>query len=369
MKLIFNILATLFLIFYFALFAKAQFLNLPESIVYDSLYNRYLVSSWNTGNLVQIDSNDVQSFFLVNQACYAGLCIVDGNVYAAGKSEGVRGFNLSNGDSVMNVSIPGSRLLNDITADNSGNLYLSDPQAHKIYRVRISDHTYSTFVSGGINVPNGILFDEPNNRLILVSARNNSPIQAISLVDSSVSTIIYTSLDILDGLTVDNQGNYYISSWGSSSVYRFDNEFSNPPEFISSHRQQPADIFFNKLDNILAVPIYYYHDVDFIPIEPTYINDNYADRNQFSDSYDLSQNYPNPFNTSTTIQYNLPKLSDVNIVIYDILGRKIEMLVSETQLAGNYRVIWDASDKPSGLYYYRFTSDDFTGTRKILLLK
>ena len=60
---------------------EAQLLNNPESVVYDSLRDRYLVSNWNTGHMVQIDSNGVQDYFVVGQHCYAGLHIVDDVVY------------------------------------------------------------------------------------------------------------------------------------------------------------------------------------------------------------------------------------------------------------------------------------------------
>ena len=85
--------------------------------------------------------------------------------------------------------------------------------------------------------------------------------------------------------------------------------------------------------------------------------------------YSLSQNYPNPFNASTTIRYNLPTSSNVTIDIYDILGRKITTLVDKNQTAGNYQVIWNANNATSGTYFYRIQTDDFTDSKKMLLLK
>ena len=86
-------------------------------------------------------------------------------------------------------------------------------------------------------------------------------------------------------------------------------------------------------------------------------------------SINLSQNYPNPFNTSTAISYTLPCQSDVTIDIYDILGRKVETLVSRHQPAGYHRVIWDAEGLSSGMYFYKIQAGDYLGTKKMVLLR
>lgn len=83
----------------------------------------------------------------------------------------------------------------------------------------------------------------------------------------------------------------------------------------------------------------------------------------------LLQNYPNPFNASTTVEYDLAKTCYVFIEIYDLLGRKIEILLNDHQQPGRHRVIWDASDYSSGIYFYRIEAGKFIETRRMLLLK
>jgi len=83
----------------------------------------------------------------------------------------------------------------------------------------------------------------------------------------------------------------------------------------------------------------------------------------------LHQNYPNPFNPTTTIQYELPQRSDVQITIYDLLGKAVLTLVSETQAAGYSSVQWDATNIPSGMYFYQIRAGDFVQTKKMVLLK
>jgi hypothetical protein len=87
------------------------------------------------------------------------------------------------------------------------------------------------------------------------------------------------------------------------------------------------------------------------------------------ESFSLSPNYPNPFNPITTIQFDLPKPSQVSLDIYDLLGRKIETLVSGKQEAGTHSVVWDGRDKSSGIYFYKLQVGDFTETKRMLLLK
>jgi parallel beta-helix repeat protein len=85
--------------------------------------------------------------------------------------------------------------------------------------------------------------------------------------------------------------------------------------------------------------------------------------------YTLYQNYPNPFNPTTTIKYDLPTTSDVSLIIYDILGRKIKELVNTKQQAGKYEVQFDASNLASGVYIYQLIAQEFVSSKKMILLK
>ncbi|MGE5401838.1 MAG: two-component regulator propeller domain-containing protein, partial [Ignavibacteriales bacterium] len=87
------------------------------------------------------------------------------------------------------------------------------------------------------------------------------------------------------------------------------------------------------------------------------------------DNYILAQNYPNPFNPSTTINYSIPKVSFVNLKVFDILGREVSTLVSKEQNAGEYKVQFDASSLPSGIYIYSIQAGEFRNSKKLLLIK
>ncbi|NIT61041.1 MAG: T9SS type A sorting domain-containing protein [Aliifodinibius sp.] len=93
--------------------------------------------------------------------------------------------------------------------------------------------------------------------------------------------------------------------------------------------------------------------------------------------YELSQNYPNPFNPITTIEFTLPLQSEVTLTIYNPLGEVVETLVSDRLRAGRYSLKWNASQYPSGIYFYRLEASSaegakshrFTQSKKLILLK
>ena len=86
-------------------------------------------------------------------------------------------------------------------------------------------------------------------------------------------------------------------------------------------------------------------------------------------NYELSQNYPNPFNPSTNIRFQISKTEFVVLKIFNTLGKEIATLVNEEKQPGNYEITWDASDLPSGIYFYQIRSGDYIETKKMLLIK
>ncbi len=86
-------------------------------------------------------------------------------------------------------------------------------------------------------------------------------------------------------------------------------------------------------------------------------------------NYSLKQNFPNPFNPATKINFSIAKKGNVNLTVFNALGQKISTLVNEEKSPGNYTVLFDASNLPSGIYFYKLDSGKFTKVQKMLLLK
>jgi hypothetical protein len=88
------------------------------------------------------------------------------------------------------------------------------------------------------------------------------------------------------------------------------------------------------------------------------------------DKFKLGQNYPNPFNPSTKIQFSVPAgANNIKLIVYNILGKEVETLINGKYTPGNYEVQWNASNYPSGNYFYRLITDSYTETKKMTLVK
>jgi FlgD Ig-like domain len=88
----------------------------------------------------------------------------------------------------------------------------------------------------------------------------------------------------------------------------------------------------------------------------------------------LGQNYPNPFNPVTRFSYDVPKLVEVQIAVYNLLGQKVKTLLSGETSPGSYEMEWAGTDGqgvsvPTGIYFIRMSADDFKATQKVMLMK
>jgi len=91
--------------------------------------------------------------------------------------------------------------------------------------------------------------------------------------------------------------------------------------------------------------------------------------NAAPEHFELSQNYPNPFNPATRIDFTIPRASQVELKVYNILGQEIATLVHETLNPGSHTVTFDASRHASGIYLYKITAGTYVSTKKMVLLK
>lgn len=91
--------------------------------------------------------------------------------------------------------------------------------------------------------------------------------------------------------------------------------------------------------------------------------------NEIPSKLSLYQNYPNPFNPETKIKFNVPVAGKITLSIYDVLGNEFERLVDEILPGGQFEITWNAGNYPSGIYFYKLSSDNFSQTKKMILLK
>ncbi len=261
------------LLMVFAISAHAEnYLTGPESVAFDSLRNRYLVSNVRDGSIVSIDMDGNQEYFKQGLGSCLGNCIVGNRIWVA-VGRNVVGIDLDNPDDVTMYSGSGWFSLDGMTADTSGYLYVVATQSMQIIKIKISDGTYSTFVNGGIPIgTQDIIFDKENNRLLVCVYANNASILAVDLADSTVSTFLSPAPGLFDGITMDADGNVYAATHaGGGQVIMWDNSYANPWVVVSSGHNQPAGLDYNVRDDILSVPDFGGDTVHFVECGAPYL--------------------------------------------------------------------------------------------------
>jgi len=134
------------------------------------------------------------------------------------------------------------------------------------------------------------------------------------------------------------------------------NSINDPPFNIIT--QQVANSLYNASDHL---PVYADFDFGFVSDVEVIVADEM--------NYVLHQNYPNPFNPTTNIRFQVADIGFVTLKIYDVLGNEIVTLVNEEKQAGIYKVDFDGSGLPSGIYIYRLITANFSDSKKLMLLK
>lgn len=184
-------------------------------------------------------------------------------------------------------------------------------------------------------------------------------------------------------LCLDKDNNIYVTGSSNDMVNNgicYTIKYSPEGEMLWKHRfddttgmfEDPRNIYLDDSNNVficgqIAHPASGW-DIYFMKIKQkigTLVNND----GNLPARFTLNQNYPNPFNPSTTISYSIPKQSYVEMKIFDMLGREVSALVSKEQSAGEYKVQFDATSLPSGMYVYSIVAGEFRSSKKLLLIK
>ena len=203
-------------------------------------------------------------------------------------------------------------------------IYQNDMEGLTKYRIRVPNGNYKvTFMFAEK------FWDNPNQRVFDVYLENQLKINNLDIVDSVGK---YTALDITVNTTVND-------------------------ELLDIILSPEKDLAILSGIKIEETP----NSVGFL--------ENVTD-------FKLGQNYPNPFNPSTTIKYSIPvddanftSLTNVNLSVYNMLGKKVATLVNRRQIPGDHLVTFKADKLSSGVYFYRLSAGNFLATKKMLLLK
>jgi len=360
---------------------SGQLLNNPDSIVWDHINNQWLVSNHGTGEIVAIDSENEQSIFCDWLSSTRGLKIKDDKLYAA-SDDGLAIFDLAGAYLENLVYIPEANQLNDLEFDAEGNLFVSDFESNTIYKVNVTEITYELLIDYDLYAPNGLIFDESNNRMIVAADdQSSSAVLGIDVTTAETEVILCPNIYSLDGLAKDSSGNIYVSSRDTDAVYRFNEEnICTDPQLIVSNVNDPADIYIRESDNLLAIPLFNENSVVFVSLNETSQEENLIEE---VENYSQISCYPNPFrvnsgnSTGISLSFKTPskEAENTQIELYNLKGQKVKTIILTADSRRRNVAMWDGitdSGKKavSGIYLSVLKSrNDVLASGRIILVK
>lgn len=196
-----------------------------------------------------------------------------------------------------------------------------------------------------------IFFANPNRLKGIIRSTNNGLSWDQILYNKPVVTVFAEN----NGMVITGFDSIYLSTDKGNNWVSISHNLENENQITDIKMNTDGDLFFATYRTGL-------YKVDII----TSVKD---ENNGVFSSYQLSQNYPNPFNPITIIKFSMPFSDFVQVKVYDILGKQLQMLVNDYKQAGTYEVEFNSTDLPSGVYFYRMTTSDFSETKKMLLLR
>jgi hypothetical protein len=321
----------------------AQSLSNIESVEYDHNNHRFLVS--NSSSIISLDpSSGDLSYFGSGSASY-GMEVMNNTIFVI--SNGIKAYDLTSELEVMDLEIPGSIFLNGMASNGVDKLWLTDFSAKKVYEVDVSDlenPSYTIIIENTGSTPNGIVYDEDNNRLLFVNWNSNAPIKSIDLTTYILEEVISTSLGNCDGIDNDNSDNYYVSSWSPLQISMFNSDFSDDLVVIEAPGiSSPADICYAQEIDTLAIPNSGNNTVTFIGFTTTGIDENRINESGL-------RIIGNPITVQSYIHFYNPSNSFIELSIYSVEGKLVKQLIKGNRQVGDYSILLNGIELTRGAY-------------------
>ena len=251
------------------------------------------------------------------------------------------------------------------------------------------DYVAGTFehdVLGLAHSYNDITYDgagqELSSKLITVTGSLLGGKLATDFANASSDSIVYdpiyelgASSNWMDGFEVVDAGNVDLKVetrgiGGATAVQ----EVASAAHNVTANGNKTVFFTFDPLGVDTQNPAYIWWgdstvSIQYQAVEWFGANATAVENEQVPTRFDLAQNYPNPFNPSTKIVYAVPSKSNVTLKVYNLLGQEVATLVNTVKNVGRYELNFNATNLPSGVYFYSLTAGNFTSTKKMMLLK
>ena len=226
-----------------------------EAVEYDPNGSQWFVSCGSSTMLSTSDLGDNWEYFGSANATH-GMEVM-GEVLFVLDNNLIRAYDLNTAEQIGTASVAGASFLNGMGNDGNGILIVSDFSSGRILKVDATDPadmSVSTLVGNTGTTPNGVVVDVANGRAVIVNWGGNADILAVDLESGALTTIVNgTGLGNCDGIDMDSDGRYYVSSWSPNRITRFSNDFSQSETVVNSGLSSPADISFDETNHILGV--------------------------------------------------------------------------------------------------------------------
>ncbi len=332
----------------------AQTFSSPESVEYDAANSRWIVGQNGSGQIhIYSPLSQTLTSFATGIASGPHGIEVLGNVVYCCDGPRIKGFDISTGTQVVNVNL-GATFLNGLTSDGVKYLFATDFSGLRIYRFNTLNNTFN-IMRTTTYTPNGIIYDGANNRCVFVCWGGTARIQAMSLADSTISTLYTTAFSNIDGITRDPAGYWYFTPWSNNSLQRIVPNFASAPVNVMSGLTSPADIDINAAGDSICIPnsgsannVVCYTGI------ATGVKEN------ISNSMSL---FPNPAKSSFNIAFTEAVING-NISLYDVTGSEVKSVPFT-----GFRCTFDRGTLAAGVYFIELKNAEGTKVcmQKIIL--
>jgi Secretion system C-terminal sorting domain len=215
---------------------------------------------------------------------------------------------------------------------------------HWVYSLAVSDNNFFAGTAKGVFLSNdGIFWKQINNGI--------PPFFTINSIVVKGSTVFAGQSSSMSG------GGVYVSADTGKSWTQVNGGLTF---------NEDAKLVINE-SNIFVCIDHDYNNVWTRPLSE--ITGTTKESNNLPKDFALFQNYPNPFNPSTAISYSIPTSSNVRLIVYNTLGQTVKVLENGFKIAGNYSINFNASDLPSGIFFYKLEAGQFSQVKKMILVK
>lgn len=229
-------------------------LDKPESVSYDPVGERFLISNMGSGSIVAMDNDGRLSEYMPRTFQNPkGIFLRNGKLYVTEPSQ-IQVVDVAQATIIDSYVIQGAVGLNDISITEHGLLYITDTIENCVFVYDPATKTQEKIISPLLDKPNGIVYDRPRWQMFVVNNSTHSPILSIDVRSKEVSIFMDTIYSQLDGIAIDDLGRIYFSSWSENMIIEIPQEQNR---FITDLKdyEGAADIYYHLPTNELIVPM------------------------------------------------------------------------------------------------------------------